>query len=552
MAARAPGRRAARCGRGCIRPRADFPHCSADAREVSPRCIAAIWRPARCGSRSSAVRPAQVRLFAVARRAGAVSRATTRGLPAPSTTRISPPWRRTTIAYPGSSGSSQPRARSRHSRAARASSAACRWTSAGPRSASRADAQRRVNLRCVTCGVATVRTSSRPCRSSTAVEQPLAAPEQRRHQIDLHLVDETRREVLLRGVRAAGERDVLSLAAATRALRSAAFDAVGHERERGAAIERERCARVMRQHEDGVMKRGVVAPPAVPRRFLAPRARVAAEHVATHDRSRRCSRAIPRRPRCSRSPRRRACRASRARPASGNTHSCSRMPPMPSGFSTLCCGPATKPSSDIEILKRSFVMLAPSGVASVSSAAADSTARSLASTRARCRARRGRSCRRRSRRSPSGGYRARTACRAGAQARALQPGERPWQRQHPDPQAERTCRHAHDVAQRDHLRSAQLEGTTAASGALERRDDGGDDVADINRGKLRVRARERKDTGRHAQQPAKRWNRPSPGPNTTEGRKITTAGGSPPLRRAGVRRRPCCAGNDSAPRSASA
>src|SRR5215218_10169701 len=37
---------------------------------------------------------------------------------------------------------------------------------------------------------------------------------------------------------------------------------------------------------------------------------------------------------------------------SGNTHSCSRMPPMPSGFSTLCFGPATKPSSDIEILKR--------------------------------------------------------------------------------------------------------------------------------------------------------------------------------------------------------
>src|SRR3954468_3100695 len=37
---------------------------------------------------------------------------------------------------------------------------------------------------------------------------------------------------------------------------------------------------------------------------------------------------------------------------SGNTHSCSRMPPMPSGFSTLCFGPATNPSSDIEIFRR--------------------------------------------------------------------------------------------------------------------------------------------------------------------------------------------------------
>jgi hypothetical protein len=31
------------------------------------------------------------------------------------------------------------------------------------------------------------------------------------------------------------------------------------------------------------------------------------------------------------------------------THSCSRMPPSPSGCSSLWFGPATKPSSDIEI-----------------------------------------------------------------------------------------------------------------------------------------------------------------------------------------------------------
>ena len=38
----------------------------------------------------------------------------------------------------------------------------------------------------------------------------------------------------------------------------------------------------------------------------------------------------------------------------GNTHSCSRVPPIPRGFSTLWLGPATKPSSDIDILTRSL------------------------------------------------------------------------------------------------------------------------------------------------------------------------------------------------------
>src|SRR4029077_17251272 len=46
--------------------------------------------------------------------------------------------------------------------------------------------------------------------------------------------------------------------------------------------------------------------------------------------------------------------------ASGNTHSGSRMPPIPSGLSTLCSGPATKPSSDIEIFRRSLDIALPS------------------------------------------------------------------------------------------------------------------------------------------------------------------------------------------------
>src|SRR2546428_11456909 len=48
----------------------------------------------------------------------------------------------------------------------------------------------------------------------------------------------------------------------------------------------------------------------------------------------------------------RPCMARQA--ASGKAHSCRRIPPIPSGLSTLWLGPATKPSSDIEILKRSF------------------------------------------------------------------------------------------------------------------------------------------------------------------------------------------------------
>ena len=38
----------------------------------------------------------------------------------------------------------------------------------------------------------------------------------------------------------------------------------------------------------------------------------------------------------------------------GNTHSCSLIPPTPIGSCKLCLGPATNPSSDIDILKRSL------------------------------------------------------------------------------------------------------------------------------------------------------------------------------------------------------
>jgi hypothetical protein len=40
--------------------------------------------------------------------------------------------------------------------------------------------------------------------------------------------------------------------------------------------------------------------------------------------------------------------------SSANAHWCRRMPPIPRGFSTLWLGPATNPSSDIAIFKRSL------------------------------------------------------------------------------------------------------------------------------------------------------------------------------------------------------
>ena len=39
----------------------------------------------------------------------------------------------------------------------------------------------------------------------------------------------------------------------------------------------------------------------------------------------------------------------RRQTASGTSQSCSRSPPSPSGFSSLWFGPATKPSSEIEM-----------------------------------------------------------------------------------------------------------------------------------------------------------------------------------------------------------
>jgi hypothetical protein len=63
------------------------------------------------------------------------------------------------------------------------------------------------------------------------------------------------------------------------------LDPVGDEREAGSVLEADRLARVVGEHEDRMLERRLVAPPAPP--GLVPRAGAAAEHPAAHDRGAR-------------------------------------------------------------------------------------------------------------------------------------------------------------------------------------------------------------------------------------------------------------------------
>jgi hypothetical protein len=115
-----------------------------------------------------------------------------------------------------------------------------------------------------------------------AFEKSLSAAEQRRSEIDRHLIDEIRGEILLRRTRSAGERYVFAACSPAR-LFERRLDARRDEREGRSALELERLAFVMRQHEHGMMIWRICPPPTVPRLFWIPRAGVTTEHVASHD-----------------------------------------------------------------------------------------------------------------------------------------------------------------------------------------------------------------------------------------------------------------------------
>src|SRR3982751_3215238 len=86
------------------------------------------------------------------------------------------------------------------------------------------------------------------CRSR---EQPLTVAEQDGGDSYVHLVDEIRREILLRGARTSGGRDGLSIRGAAR-LVERRLDSIGDESESIAALELERLALEVRQHEHRV------------------------------------------------------------------------------------------------------------------------------------------------------------------------------------------------------------------------------------------------------------------------------------------------------------
>ena len=62
------------------------------------------------------------------------------------------------------------------------------------------------------------------------------------------------------------------------------MDAIRHKVKRRSSISLKRFARIVRNHEDGVMEGRIIPPPALPWVTLIPRSGVTTKHVASHDR----------------------------------------------------------------------------------------------------------------------------------------------------------------------------------------------------------------------------------------------------------------------------
>src|SRR2546423_15715489 len=97
------------------------------------------------------------------------------------------------------------------------------------------------------------------------VKQRLTTAEQDRRDRDMYLVDEPRLEILAHRGRPAADLDIepaRGLPGATERF----LNAAGDEMKDGPAFHRDRCARVVRQHEHRhVIRRGVAPPPPPPR-----------------------------------------------------------------------------------------------------------------------------------------------------------------------------------------------------------------------------------------------------------------------------------------------
>ena len=112
-----------------------------------------------------------------------------------------------------------------------------------------------------------------------------------RHDANFHLVEQTRREVLLNDIGTAAERHVLAAGCIPR-LGQRGLDAIRDKVEHGTASQGQRLASVMSEHKHGVLERRMIAPPPLTR-ILAPWAPHRAEHVTTHDRCANVLRCLP-------------------------------------------------------------------------------------------------------------------------------------------------------------------------------------------------------------------------------------------------------------------
>src|SRR6267378_2204242 len=106
----------------------------------------------------------------------------------------------------------------------------------------------------------------------------LASTEQNGRDGEVQLVNECRAQVLPNRGYAATQSDVAAPRRIRRLLQRG-VNTPGDEPKLRAARHPERCSRVMRQHEDGSVIRGLVTPPALPT-LIRPRASDGAEHVA--------------------------------------------------------------------------------------------------------------------------------------------------------------------------------------------------------------------------------------------------------------------------------
>src|SRR5512132_33664 len=113
------------------------------------------------------------------------------------------------------------------------------------------------------------------------VEQPCAASENHGDDRDEDLVQQTRRQILLRGARTAADRHIL-VAGRCPGLLECRLDSIRDEVKGGSALHLQRLARVVGENEDRVVEGRVVSPPALPG-VVAPRSRPATEHVSAHD-----------------------------------------------------------------------------------------------------------------------------------------------------------------------------------------------------------------------------------------------------------------------------